>query len=194
MQPGARRKVLIAALFLEIFDGTRPCRGGDRSLRGRRLAAPLSPDRQLPRFHALGRTTGLHSTRCRTWRRLDRFGRSGRAPAGRRRRQCNLGFRWFALFGTSGGVFGRGAGLACPQGRWPPLLDRPRVTAHGAEIRGHGSGFTRPGGIMFPKKSCAGLLKFSRTAVASVAGGGKNLRRGLAGIEVGLGVNRESCS
>ena len=50
------------------------------------------------------------------------------------------------------GVVGRGAGLARPQGRWPPLLDRPRVTANGSEIRGHGRGFPRPGGIMFPQE------------------------------------------
>jgi hypothetical protein len=46
---------------------------------------------------------------------------------------------------------------------------------------------------MFPKKPRAGLPEFPRTAVAGVAGGGENLRRGLSGIEVGLGVNRESC-
>jgi hypothetical protein len=70
------------------------------------------------------------------------------------------------------------------QGRGPPLLDRPRVTANGGEIRSHGSGFPRPGGIMLPKKPRAGLLEFPRTAVAGVAGGGENLRRGLAGIQV----------
>jgi hypothetical protein len=45
---------------------------------------------------------------------------------------------------------------------------------------------------MFPKKPCIGLLEFTRAAVAGIAGTGKNLRRGLAGIKVGLGVRRES--
>jgi hypothetical protein len=37
------------------------------------------------------------------------------------------------------------------------------------------------------------LLEFPRTAVAGVAGRGKDLRRGLAGIEVRLRLRRERC-
>src|SRR5215510_918925 len=161
----------LPALFLEVLDGVRPRRCRHDSLRRTSLAdaSRRDSDWQIARFHALGGTT-----------------RTGCARRGRARRGLALLRRPTAV-ALVGPRRGR---LARAQGWGPPLLDRPRIAADRGEISGHGRGFPRAGGIMFPQEGRAGRPDFPRTAVAGVAGVGEDLRGGLAGIEVCLGPRR----